>query len=104
VEIASHSSQFAFTKEFYLLDECVVSQGRASCHRTVRIPEWWEVWIRNSHNLHRVTKSVKMVMYCQEYVGYKWWTGGCGMVEVCRDEDDSRSHVLLGVALCKEFP
>jgi len=45
-----------------------------------------------------------MMMYCQVYVGYKWQTGGCGMVEVCRDEDDSRSDVLLGVALCKEFP
>ena len=62
------------------------------------------MWVRNSHNLHRVTKSVKMVMYCQVYVGYKWRTGGCGMVEVCQDEGDCRSDFLLGVALCKEFP
>jgi hypothetical protein len=84
VEIASHSSQIAFTKEFCLLDECVVSQGRPSCHRTVRMPECWEVvevWVRNTHNLHRVTKSVKdgyvlsgicrITSYRQEAV--VWW-------------------------------
>jgi len=61
------------------------------------------VCVTNTHNLHRVTKSVKMVIYCQVYVGHKWRTGGCGMVEVCRDEDDSKSDVLLSVALCNEF-
>lgn len=49
-------------QDFYLLDKCVVSQGRASSHRTVSIPEWWEVVEMWAHSLCGVTKAVKMVM------------------------------------------
>ena len=67
------------------------------------------MYVRNSHNLCGVTRSVHMVLqnWVLSYVGYMWRTGRSGPKQVRRDETDWRPDVLLAEALrelCKEFP
>jgi hypothetical protein len=67
------------------------------------------VYVRNSHNLCGVTRSVHMVLqnWVLAYVGYKLRTGRSGPKQFRRGETDWRPDVLLAQALrqlCKEFP